>query len=250
MQRLLALLLCAVCQTASADDATRHFYGHAYDLDSNRYLYTEVHEQKLVNGTWMGGSTAYFMPDGTEFGRKTYDFANDPFLPVYRLDLSKEGYAEGITDNGVAIVMSRQPVGKKAETGSAKKDGLVAADTGLPRLLAAHFDELMRGATLKFRIAAPSRLDTFKFRAKRIADSSFEDQPAVRFQVDMDSMLNMFIGPLVFTFDPEQKRLKQFSGTTNVRDPATGKDYKVRIAYYSNPPKDAGKLPPLPGSAP
>lgn len=250
MKRLSALfLLSAVGLAAFADDATRSFYGYAYDLESGRYLYTEINQQKLVNRTVISGSTAYYLPDGTEFGRKTYDFANDRFVPVYRLDLSKEGYTEGITDNGATIVMSRQlPSDEKPETGSVKKEGLVAAEIGVPKLLVSHFENLIRGETLNFRIAATKRLGSYKFRARRIEDTTFEDKPAVRIQLDMDSMLKMFAGPLVFTFDPEQKRLKEFSGITNVRNPANGEDYKIRVAYFTHPPKDAGKLPPLPGA--
>ena len=234
---LLALGLAGAMITAHAAEVVNHFEGYAYDLDSGKYLYTEIHQQRMVDGQWAGGRTDYVFPDGTRFGHKTYDFAGDRFVPLYRLDLITEGYSEAITGNGAIVAMSRQPSGKKAETASVGKDGLVAADTGLPRMLVANWDVLIKGETLKFRIAAPSRLQTYKFKARRIEDTTFEGKPAVQFQIDMDSMLNLFIGPLVFTFDPGEKRVREFRGTTNIRNPATGADYKVRISYYSTPPK-------------
>lgn len=236
---MLALVLAGATITGHSAEVVNHFEGYAYDLDSGKYLYTEVHQQRVVDGQWAGGSTDYVFPDGTRFGRKTYDFAGDKFLPTYTLDLVTEGYAEAIAGNGANIEMSRRRAGQKVETASVEKNGLVAADTGLPRMLLANWDTLVKGEKLKFRIAAPSRLDTFKFKAKRIEDTTFEGKPAVQIQVDMNSMLNMFIGPLLFTFDPEDKRVKEFRGTTNIRNPATGADYKVRISYYATRPEDA-----------
>lgn len=231
---MMAALL--VAMPAGAGEVVNRFEGYVYDLEGGQYLYTERHEQRVVDGQWAGGTTDYVLPDGKVFGRKTYDFSGDASLPRYRLDLPVEGYSEGITDNGASIEINHQRPGKKPVTRRVKKEGAVAADTGLPRLLLAHWDALMAGETVKFRIAAPSRMDTFKFKARRIDDTTFENKPAVRFQIDMDSMLNLFIGPIVFTFDAEQKRVKEFRGTTNIRNPANGQDYKVRISYYSTPP--------------
>lgn len=238
---MLATALAVAVAPAGAGEVVNHFQGLVHDLDTGKFLYTEHHEQREVDGQWAGGTTDYVFPDGTRFGRKTYDFTGDRFVPVYRLELVAEGYVEAIESNGDRIGMSRQRPGGEAERKRVDRNGPVAADTGLPRLLVAHWDSLMRGEKLKFRIAAPSRLDTFKFKARRIADTTFEDRPAVQFQVEMDSMLNMFIGPLVFTFDAEQRRVKEFRGTTNIRNPATGDDYKVRISYFTTPPADRAR---------
>ena len=62
----------------------------------------------------------------------------------------------------------------------------------------------------------------------------------------MDSVLKMLAGPLYFSYDPDTLKLLEFRGLTNVHDPS-GADYRVRISYYSVPPKDAPKLPePIP----
>lgn len=236
-------LLLLLCASARAEDGVFKFYGYAYDLETNRYAYTEVEEQRRVNGRWVGGTTHYYTPDGKEFGRKTLDFAADSFVPLYRLEFSQPPYAEGITANGEDIVMTRQAQGNP-ETGSVKKDGLTVADAGLAQLLGAHFDELLRGETLKFRVAAASRLDAYKFRAHRIADTTFENQPALQVQVDMDSLLKMFAGPLTFVFDAASRKLVEFRGITDVINPATGKAWTVRLSYPSARPKDAPALPP------
>jgi hypothetical protein len=52
LRPLICLLLLIAPATGVASDAvTARFYGHAYDLDSGQYLYTEVHEQRLSGAT-------------------------------------------------------------------------------------------------------------------------------------------------------------------------------------------------------
>lgn len=237
MRPLAALVLLMPAAAAMAQDTTERFYGYAYHLDSGRYAFTELTERRMAGGQWVGGTTRYVLPDGRPLGHKTLDFTQDPFVPIYRLELAG-GYLEGITEAGAIVRMMRQ-----AKTATVEKSGLVTADAGLPRLLRAHFDTLLRGETLQFRVIAPTRLAAYKFRAVRIADAPFVGRPATRIQVDLDSMLKLFAGPLQFTFDPATRKLLEFRGTTNVLDPAARKPFVVRISYFSSPPADAPALP-------
>jgi hypothetical protein len=244
MKPLLAALFALSCVVAQAQERLAYLRGYVYDLASGHYLYTELHEARMRGDEWMGGTARFFAPDGREFGRKTLDFARDRYVPVYRLELGQ--YVDGITDNGDVIAMLRQKPGASAKTGTAERGGLIAADSGLPRLLTSQFDALKRGEPVQFRVAAPSRLETYRFRATRIADETFEGKPAVTVRLDMDSMLKLFAGPIIFLFDPATKRLLEFRGTTNVHPAADGEMHKVRISYYSAPPKDATGVPALP----
>ena len=54
-----AVLLLATTSVAAADTEILRFYGYAYDLKSNRYLYTEVHEQKVTDNHWVSGSITW-----------------------------------------------------------------------------------------------------------------------------------------------------------------------------------------------
>lgn len=242
MRRLLraALLLCSAGAQAQEGAAAR-FHGYAYHLDDGRYAFTEVLEQRATGGQWVHGTSIYYLPDGRELGRKTLDFTGDPFVPVYRLALAG-GYAEAIRDNGDPIVMSRRADGE-VRTASAARAGLTTADAGMPRLLRAHLDALRQGGTVAFRVVTPSRLASYRFRARGAGAADFEGRPAVRVQVDMDSLLKLFAGPLFFTFDPQSGKLLEFRGPTNVLDPATGEPFTVRISYFSAPPRDAPALP-------
>src|SRR3546814_4984440 len=74
----------------------------------------------------------------------------------------------------------------------------------------------------------------YHFRARRIADTIFESRPAVRFRVEPDSLLRWFVEPLELTYDPQQHELLEYRGVANIPNPASGKPYIARIAYYSD----------------
>lgn len=241
-----ALLLLGSAQ-ASAAETTERFYGYAYDLASNRYLYTEVHEQRLDGERWLGGRMRYYAPDGSLIGSKTLDFAKDRFVPVYRTQMDKSGYVEAVTGNADPIqIERRQKTGEKLETKAVARDGEMVADAGFHPFLLSHFADLMAGQTVRFRFIAAGNLDTFKFRARRIEDTQFEGKTVVRFRAEPDTFLRLLAGPLDLSYDAKTYKLYEYRGISNVHDPKTGAPYpSVRIAYYSTPPADAPKLPPL-----
>ena len=248
MTRLLVaslLMLAAPGASWAADPVTARFYGYAYDLDSGRYLYTEVHQQQLSGDRWTSGSIRYYAPDGKELGAKTLDFAADPFVPTYDYQLPALGYREGITAVGQQIAMRKTADGK-TRTASISNTPPIAADSGFHTFLRAHFQELLDGKTVAFTFVAAGNLDSFKFRAKRIDDTMFEGRKAVRFKVEANSLLRLVAPELYLTYDPEERRLLEYRGPSNVIDPERAEAYKARIVYPSQPPADAPKnLPPL-----
>jgi len=165
-------------------------------------------------------------------------------VPAYRLDLVKEGYAEGLTGTPGALEMFRQEPGEAIEKARyERRPALMAADSGLHALLSAHFAEILAGQRLKFRFVVSSSLDVFRFRAWRMDDTKFEGRPAVKIRVEPDSFLNWLSAPIELTYEPDLRKLVEYQGVSNVRDPVTHKQYNVHVFYYSTPPADAPKLP-------
>jgi hypothetical protein len=247
MRIVLALLLAALAFTATAGEL--EFRGYAYDLDSGRFLYTEVHKQVIENDRWVGGTITYFGPDGGRIGHKTLDFSKDPYVPVYRLELAAGGgYVEGITAIGDdAIELQKKGYNSaKLRTASVKRRGTMVADSGFHSFLRDRFDDLVAGKAVPFTFVVSGELDTFKFRAKRIADGSFEGKPAVRLLVEPDTLLRLLAEPLEVLYDPAQRKLLEYRGISNLHDPRTFEAYRARIIYPSTPPADA---PPLPGNS-
>jgi len=243
---LLASLLAFAPLVTRAADITARFYGHAYDLKTNRYLYTEVHEQRLSGDKWLGGSIKYFSPDGVLLGEKKLDFSANPFVPTYDYQLPALQYQEAITSVGAdEIAMSKSNHGKR-KTATVANKAPIAADSGFHTFLRIHFKELLDGKTVPFTFVAAGNLDSYKFRAKRIEDTTFEGKKAVRFLVEANSLLRIVAPNLQVTYDPDQERLLEYRGPSNVIDPETDKVYEARIIYPAQPPADAPKnLPPL-----
>lgn len=249
IRKLLCTLLLAASLPAAAAEGLQRFYGYAYDLRSGAYLYTEVHAQRVEQGRWLGGTIDYYRPDGTHFGHKTLDFRNDEFVPLYRLELEPQGYLEGITDNRGQVVMERRERrDARTERKTVDKSVPMCADSGFHSCLRAHFERLQAGETLRFSLAVAGSLDSFRFRAKKAGETRFEGQKAVRLKVEPDSLLRFLAGPLELLYEPQQRKLLEFRGTSNIPDPKTGKPYQARIVYPEQPPPDAPRpLPPLGG---
>lgn len=245
MMRALIAATALLATPLHAADVTERFYGYAYDLDTNKYLYTEVHEQNIVGGQWVSGVIAYYAPDGKELGRKTLDFSADPFIPLYRYNLPGEKYSESITGIGEFVSLSKTVDGRE-KTGKVKKKDPIAADSGFHNFLVKHFADLLARKTVPFTFIAAGNLDSYKFRVRRIDDAMFDGKSAVRFYIEPDSLLRLVAPALTVTYDPDKQQLREYRGPSNVQDPTTGKVYNARIAYHAEPPADAPTpLPPL-----
>lgn len=248
MHRHLAALALTLFAAGASGEAqrTHTFRGYAYDLASGKFLYTEVHRQVIAGERWVGGTIDYYAPDGSRIGHKDLDFSADPYVPVYRLELSTGGgYAEGITAVGAErIELSKQGYGaSQPRSATVKRHGAMAADSGFHSFLRDHFAELLAGKTVPFTFVVSGELDTFKFRARRGADATFEGQPAVRLEVEPSTLLRLLFDKLEILYEPGQRRMLEYRGISNLHDPTTHKAYTVRIVYPSSPPADAPALP-------
>lgn len=245
MSRFL-LSICALLLSLPA--AASGFYGYAFELESGKYLYTEVHQPVVEGGKEVSSTIRYYAPDGKEIGKKTLDYRADPYVPLFRFDLPGEGYAEAITANGKTIDMLKVSGKNKGEKRkSIEKEGFMAADSGFHHAVQDSLQKLLKGETISFRFAVAGQLDSFRFKISKVGDTTFEGKPAVSLLVQADSLLRYVAPDLELVYDPASKRLLEYKGVSNIHDPATGKAYNVRIAYFSQPPADAPKnLPPLP----
>lgn len=247
--RRLAPLLVALATAGPASAGQLEFRGYAYDLSSNRFLYTEVHRQQIEGARWLGGTIDYYAPDGRKIGHKTLDFTRNRTVPVYRMDLTtRGGYMEGIAEvTDEHVVMIKRGYGaREVERVTVPMPEVAAADSGFHVFLRDRFEALMKGETVKFAFVVAGNLDTFRFRARRIGETTFEGKPAVALRVEPASILRWLVDPLELVYDPVLRKLLEYRGVSNLHDPETGKAYNARIIYPETPPADA---PPLPAGA-
>ena len=247
---LVAALLGTTLAAAAADnDGTHTFRGYAYDLASGAFLYTEVHKQVIAGDRWVGGTIDYYAPDGTRIGHKTLDFRQDPYVPVYQLDLATAGgYREGITAvDAERIEMQKKGyAATKVRTASVPRRKAMVADSGFHSFLRDNFAALLDGKPVDFTFVVSGELSTFRFRARRVEDREFEGQKAVQLRVEPSTWLRLLADPLYILYEPKERRMLEYRGISNLHDPKTREAYVVRIVYPSVPPKDA---PPLPDGA-
>ncbi len=230
---LVAALPLMLATAAAAEPEGQRLTGCAYDGDSRRLLYSEVHEQRWENGRNLGGSVTYFDSAGKQIAAKTLDYRNDPFVPIFRFEIPGQDYAEGITDNRDAVVMVRKSRERGEQTRRVDKKSSIAADGGVVHFVKANFQVLLEGKALSLRLPVAGHLDTYSVRVRHAADIELDRRPAVRFRIEHNSPLALLLDPVEMTYDRETQRMLQYSGTSNMRDPSTGDPYKkVRIAYY------------------
>lgn len=219
--------------------AVERFCGYAYEGDGT-FRYTEHHAQEVTDGRWLGGTISYVGADGQEIGRKTLSFISDPLIPVYKLELFGGKYVEGILSVTADHVVAFRKEPDESETRRKKISYSVpaSADSGFHALIRANLPALLAGEKRKFGFIVAGALDQFRFRVRRVGDTTFEGRPAVRLLAEPDSMLRWLVDPLDLTYDPASGQLLEYRGPTNLRDAKTGKGYDVRISFFAAPPAD------------
>lgn len=244
---LFALLLLLVAPLTHAAPETHRFYGYAFDENSGKYLYTEVHQHHYEGDKWLGGSIRYYDSENRLIGEKSLDFSHDPFIPVFRMRMPRENYEEGIsavTPGG--IEMERQTDGRKERDRVDRLAGMVA-DSGFHSFVVSHLDDLEAGKVMQFPFVVAGRLAVYKFRVSKTGNGTLDGHPTIKLKAEADSLLRFVAPTLTMSYDLQSHYLIEYRGVSNIHDPATGKAYSaVRIVYPSKPPAGAPAVLPAP----
>jgi hypothetical protein len=247
--RLLTSLSLALLLASLPAQAAR-VIGYVRDASTQRYLYTEVHEQTLAgDGAVQSGVTTYFDAQGREFARKTLDFSAHRTVPIYRLEMPAQRYAEGISALNLKALQAqafKRDGDKEEREALPMNEGPVAADEGFNQLLVDQLASIRQGNTLRFGLIAAGHTQRYKFRATKVDEQNADGQTTLRMLVEPDSMLRMVVPAIALSYELPSKRLLSYVGMSNIIDPATGKVYKkISITYGGPTPADV-KLPALP----
>lgn len=209
----------------------QRFTTTAHDLKTGRLVYTESYEVQVDNGRWVAGTTRYFLPNGTAIGERKFDFSTDRTVPIYSLDQSNVDYHEGITRIDAQHVEVFNFRDGHRQTASLPRVQNMVADCGSQPYVVEHLDQLEAGNTLHFTLVVAGKTDSFRLRARKLADVDVGGRRAMRVRIELDSLLRLFLPPLELTIDPETKRMLEYSGITNLKDPATRKAYSAKITF-------------------
>lgn len=229
LARLAGVLLALPCAALAAE--SQQFSAVAHDLKTDRVLFTEHYDVQVEGGRWISGTTRYQSPSGQPIAERRFDFSVDRYVPVFSLEQSVPEYREGITriDGGkVDLYMVRDGSRKAASVDRVKE---MVADCGAQAYVVDHLDGLQAGHVLHFTLAVAGRVDSFGLRAHKIGDVVVDGVKAIRVRIELDSLLRLVLPPLELTVDPKSRRLVEYSGITNLKDPATRKAYSARIVF-------------------
>jgi hypothetical protein len=234
---MIARAACAVALLGSSLSASaERLVGYVRDAATQRYLYTEVHESvQGADGVMQTALTIYYDAQGKEMARRALDFRASRTVPIYRLDIPGQGYAEGITAVKPQVTAFKLDKGKEERKTLTIEDGPVAADAGFNQLLLDLLPKIKAGETVRFQLIVAGRTQIYRFRARKIADEVVGGVPAVRLLVEPDSMLRMVVAPLELIYDAKGTRLMSYQGLSNILDPSTGQAYKKILITYGGP---------------
>ena len=127
--------------TVQMNVSVHRFYGYAYQLDSNKYLYTEVHERRMENGRWLGSTVIYYDPRGMPLASKVVTFLQSPFLPLFRLDVRRSRYSDGVSKITPEHIYIFRRKGRNAvvQQREVRRMDDMVANEGLERFIDTHF---------------------------------------------------------------------------------------------------------------
>lgn len=233
MRRVLLLLALVIAAGAPLAASAEHqrFTSTARDLATGQPLFKEVYEVEVENGRWHSGVTRYFLPDGTAIGERRFDFSRDRYVPVYGFDQSTPEYREGITRvdaSGIEVFHVRDGDRDQAVL---PRVHVMVGDCGSQPFLIDHLDTLAKGAIVPFTLVVPGKTDSYKLRARKVEEVEVRGKRALRIRIELDNVLRALLPKLELVIDPVTKRLIEYSGITNVKNPATRKAFSARIEY-------------------
>ncbi|PNV75460.1 hypothetical protein BES34_009245 [Leptospira inadai serovar Lyme] len=209
------------------------FSGTAYELENGKLLYKDMHEEFWDNGKHTRSVVQYIDSEGKLFATKRISFLRNRSLPDFNLEDFRDGYLEGGEfESGTKVrLFARRKKGDPIKEKVVDGGDLSALDGGFDYFVEDHWNELLAGKRITFRIFVPVELDTFRFYVEKTKTGSFKGRPALFLRMRIESsILSVFIKPIDLIYDIESKRIMEYKGTSNINN-EKGKSHAVRIVY-------------------
>ncbi len=172
---LCCIFLYAATLATSAEITIRE--GFAYDMDSDRLLYTEVHHEYWVENILVRDRVEYRLPDGEVLAEKLVEYGDVSSIPDFELRNRISGHLESARkmDNQFEVNFQRN---RRASKRSAKVDipPDSVSDAGFDRMIEAHWPELIMGERIKRQFLIPSMMRFITFRVYQDAVISAKEK--------------------------------------------------------------------------
>ncbi len=248
---LFALTLGSVSPETAFGAMTPSFTAKIYDLkDRSKLMFDYKSEVETTGDTKTTVNTVYDLKGDVLVIEKTVMKDDGKTFVSFEQDqkqLKTVGKVE-LRDGRIYFTFQRDEK-LKDDDDKASADFIVTST--LVAYVQANWDGLLRGETLKARLAVLDRLETIGFQFKKESEKELNGVPAVVLKMKPSSMMiAAVVDPLLFTFSADGKRLLELEGRTNVKVMIDGK-FKDFDGYtvYSYPEAAPAAAPVAPAPA-
>jgi hypothetical protein len=228
------IFLLGIFMTTTLYPETRSFIGYAYDLTTNKLLYTENHEEYFINNKHIKTKLIYKNEKNEVIAEKNSNYEKNSQIPLFQLKDFRNGYEEGsiYENNGFKIYYIENQ--HKKISNFFKFDKTIALDSGFHKFIQNHFEDLLNNQIIKVNFAVPSRLTLIPFRVYKQKTLKINNEEAIRFVFEVDNVLfRLLVKPIYVDYSIKTKDLLQYIGISNLYD-ENSKAYNVKIIFKYN----------------
>jgi hypothetical protein len=225
--------LTVACMAMKPDTTNKKLYtGSAFDVKTSKNIYTEEHQEIIEARKHTLTITTYKDNKGKAIAKRLLDFSRSNTCPDFKLEDNRLGYLEGAEVNGKSVkvyfrIKSTTPLKEKVLTIPEP----FVIDGGFNYYLKSNWDEMMKGKILSFNFVVPVRLDYYKFRVRKIKETTAQGKKAVVVNLEPDNfIIRKLVDPIVITYDIESKRILVYEGISNINNDE-GQNYVARLVY-------------------
>ena len=216
--------------------AELRYTAKVYELDSNRskllYNYRSDSEP-APSGDTIIVNNHFTYPDGRPASHEELTFTKDGKVTLYKQEQAQLGATGSIEIGGGKAKFTWKRDGKeKSATEDAGSEFIVGSQ--IPLEIEAHWAELMKGDTMKRRLAVLERLETVGFSFSKEGGGDVDGKKAVIIKMKPSSFLiAAVVNPLHFYMSEDGKALFEIKGRTTVKKDENGKmgDLDADVVY-------------------
>jgi hypothetical protein len=223
----------------SSHAAELRYTAKVYELDKPRdqvlFNYRSESEEK---GDTILVNNRFTYPDGKPATHEEITFQKDGRVSLYKQEQAQMGATGSIEIGGGKAKFTFTRDGKtKTATEDAGSDFVIGSQ--LPLQIEAHWAELMKGDTMKLRLAVLERCESVGFNFTKEKDGEVDGKKAVIIKMKPSAFfIAALVSPLHFYMSPDGKELYEIKGRTTVKkDKGGGKlgDLDADIIYSKGP---------------
>jgi hypothetical protein len=233
--RLLILIIATIffCSAAlNKKESILKYYGSATDKLSDKFYYTEEHEEIKIDDVHSFTKIVYKDQKGNIIAHKTIDYTKGLTNPSFLQEDLRDGYTEGAEVNGNQVkIIFRKNKNEPVKTKTITVPGKVVVDGGFNYFVKQNWTTIQSGNTVKFNFVAASQLNYFTFRVHKDSDGIYNGKKVSVYKMEADNfIIRSLLEPIILTYDAQNMRLMKYEGISNIND-TNGKSYIVKITY-------------------